>query len=176
MHDHLKAEVELMGYKPENVTEDSNLEQDFLIMSRLMRVSRTSDFSEEELAYYQEAAAAAEERYVVGGRILTKDFSDEELKEYQWSADHPTGSCRGVRLTDEPTEEEVKGWQDKLEWLNKLDFVAIRKRVEFYDREPNNKPYSDDPFADIFPENAMTTNVVASCDLGNDPYSLNSDW
>jgi hypothetical protein len=173
MHDHLKAEIELMGYKAQDIKTTTHAEQDFLIMTRLMKITRSDDFTEEELQFYQTAAAvAADDRYVVGSRILTKDFSEEELKDYQWSAEHPTGSCRGFRLTEDPTEEEVKEWQETTEWLNKLDLVALRKKVEFEREEPEPVlPQGEDP--DYNPHS--WEGVVAQCPLGTDPYHLRPD-
>ncbi len=173
MHATLKAQIEQMGYDSKNVVDDPQTEQDFLIMSKLLRITRTDDFSEEELEFYQWAAenAATEESSFCRGRILTPDFTPEELTEYQWAAEHPTGSCRGYRFTDEPTEQEVKEWQESLSYFNGLDMDEVRTRVKFIDREPA-KPYADDPFADFFPGNAQTCETVASCNLGNDPYSL----
>lgn len=186
MHDCLKDEIELMGYKSENVQGDPNIEQDFLIMSRLMRISRSGEFSDDELAFYQSAATAVtqDEKYVVGARILTPDFAEDEFQLYQWAAEHPTGSCRGYRLTEEPTEQEVKEWQESLEYLNGLNFDVARSRVKFLDKD-KTKPYEEDLHWSIQPkkknayEEWRSTQVgpddhqtVAQCSLGEDPYRL----
>ena len=180
MHDHLKAEVERMGYDSRNVAHDTHAEQDFLIMARLMSISRTGEFSEEELAYYQNAAedAANNDHSFVRGRILTPDFSEEELHQYQWAAEHPTGSCRGFRMTKEPTEQEVAEWRESLDYLNNLNFDEARSRVKLIDKD-ETKPYEEDLHPCKFPGNSRVgprmggwENVVATCNLGNDPYSL----
>ena len=167
MHGCLKDEIELMGYKSENVLGDPNIEQDFLIMSRLMRIARSGDFSEEELAYYQ-AANDREEKYIVGARIQTPDFTEDEFQYYQWAADHPTGSCRGYRLTEEPTEQEVKEWQESLAYLNGLNFDVARSHVTFLDKD-TTKPYEEWRSTQAGRDDHRT---VAQCSLGQDPYRL----
>jgi hypothetical protein len=139
MHDYIKIEAEMMGMNTKKWTYTPEAEQDIIIMSRLMKITRSDDFTEEELQFYQNAAAVENQQYVKGSRILTKDFNEEELNNYQWYAEHPTGSCRGFRLTEDPTEKEVKVWQETMEWINKLDFVALRNKVEF-EREDNLDP------------------------------------
>lgn len=168
MHTQLNDEIERMGYDARQVMKDLNTDQDFLIMSRLMKLTRTGDFSEEELTYYQ--WASEEQEHVCRGRIQTPDFTEEELKEYQWAAEHPTGSCRGFRMTEEPSEQEVKEWLESLDYLNKLNIDEARSRVKFIDRV-EEKPYtSDNPFEEFFTRS--WENVVASCSLGNDPYRM----
>lgn len=118
------------SYKPQPVIETS---QDILILSQLMRVTRTPDFTEEELEYYQSYSEVFKGYPVVGpslrGKILTPDFTEEELAELQWSSVENTRSCHGFCLTNDPTEEEIDGWQNSLEWLNNLDFDAAKKRM-----------------------------------------------
>jgi hypothetical protein len=170
MNKNLQAELNTMGYGDHAVAISTEADQDFLIMSKLLRITKTVDFEPEELEYYtwmSENMDAA--GHFARGKIQTPDFTPEELREYQWAAEHPTGSCRGFRLTDEPTEEEVKGWQETLEFFNKMDFAAVRAKIEFYDRE-EEKPYDNDPwFSD------RTGEWLACCNLGRDPYSQSDD-
>lgn len=170
MNKNLEAELNTMGCDANKVIVSTEADQDFLIMSKLLKITKTVDFDPEELEYYQWISANMNESgHFARGRIQTPDFSEEELREYQWAAEHPTGSCRGFRLTDEPTEEEVKGWQESLEFFNKMDFKAVRAKITFYDRE-EVKPYDNDPWFDD-----RTGEWLACCNLGHDPYSQRDD-
>lgn len=169
MHDSLKEQIELMGYTTDQVAIDPQTEQDHLMTAMLLRMTRTSDFTDEELAYYN--AAMGEMPASVKGKVLTSDFTDEELAYYQSLAEtYEPGGCKGFRLTPDPTEEEMKEWTETLDYLNKLDFAEVRKRVRFIDKD-ESKPYEDaDPEWDF-----DSSKIVATCPLGQDPWNLHDD-
>lgn len=169
MNSSLEKEILIAGHKnTASVSVSTETDQDFLIMSKLLKVTKTIDFDADELEYYNWISENIDAPPLCRGKIQTPDFTEEELKEYQWAAEHPTGSCRGFCLTDEPTEEEVKDWQASLEFFNKMDFKAVRARVEFYDRE-EIKTYDSDPeYPSFFSDR---TTEYAACNLGRDPYS-----
>ena len=173
MNEHLLHEMNTMSCDSAKVKVTTETDQDFLFMSKLMKITRTNDFEPEELEYYEWISEHMDQCHFTRGKIQTPDFTEEELLGYKWEAEHPTGSCRGFRFTDEPTEEEVKDWQAFLEFLNKMDFVSVRSRVKFYDEE-EHKPYDNDPDRSWFSDRTRPQSH-ACCNLGQDPYSQNDD-
>ncbi len=122
--------------------------QDMEAYFSMIRGLARNPITDEEIKQWKVIDEQADEHYVKGAKIQTKDFTEQELASYNRIYDrHPAGM---IIRTPDPTEGEIKDWQNWHEKINNMNLDEIRKKVQFWsDEEPPYQGYYESD-QDIF--------------------------